>query len=324
VFLFDVAQHHREIVLRGMRAVALADGEETKKELALLDVARAALGLPEKTEVTALEPSDPALADLSAVERERIVHAMLLMAIMDGSASVSEAKLVASIAERLDVTDARVNNLRQLADGRLRTMRFDLTRKGYAKDELVRTAKEDGLGGLYRTFGPIVGLAQDTDLARRYIAFGELPVGTVGRAYFDLITKNDLSFPGEPGGIAERGMWHDMIHVIGGYTTDPIGEAEVVSFMAGFRKEDPFFWLFTVALQFQVGLRISPFSPGVPDVIDPRRFVLHHKRGALVPLDLSTEWRFEKDWERPLEEVRRELGVVPIEEVLLTAVPPMK
>ena len=300
-----------------MRAVALADGEETAKERALLEVARDALGLPADASIAPLEASDTTLTDLDPRERERVIHAMVLMAIMDGSASIKEATLVAQFAEALGVDDARVQNLRQLAEGRVRYMRFDLTRKGYAKEELLHTAKEEGLAGLYRTFGPLLGLAQDADLARRYIALGELPAGTVGRAYFDLITKNDLSFPGEAGGIAERGMWHDMLHVVGGYTTDPLGEAEVVAFMAGFRKQDPFFWLFTAALQFQVGLRISPFAPGVPDRIDPRRFVLHHKRGSLVKVDLTTEWDFEKDFERPLADVRRELGVVPIADVSL-------
>jgi len=221
------------------------------------------------------------------------------------------------VAERAGVDDARVANLRQLAEGRVKWMRFDLTRRGYATEELARTAKEEGLAGIYRTFGPIIGLARDPELSRKYIAFGDLPVGTVGRAYFDLITKNDLSFPGESGGLGERGLWHDMLHVAGGYPVDPIGEAEVVAFMAGFRKEDPFFWLFTVALQFQVGLVISPFAPGVPDQIDPRRFVLHHKRGALVKVDLSTEWRFQDDWEADLEVVRERLGVVPLDRVTL-------
>lgn len=320
MFLFDVDERHRLLVLRAMRTVALADGEETAKELALLEVARDALGLPRAlstSEVAPLDPSEIVASELTPVERERIIQAMVLMAIMDGTASASEATLVASFAQALSVDDARVHNLRQLAEGRVRFMRFDLTRKGYAKDELLRTVKEEGVSGLYRTFGPIIGLAEDHDLARKYIALGELPAGTVGRAYFDLITKNDLSFPGEPGGLGERGLWHDMIHVAGGYPTDPVGEAEVVAFMAGFRKEDPFFWLFTVALQFQVGLRISPFAPGVPDRIDPRRFVLHNKRGSLVRVDLSTDWRFEEQWDRPLDEVRRELGVVPLEAVTL-------
>lgn len=314
MFLFDVAPGHRALLLRAMRAVALADGPATPKEQSLLDVARDALRVDAEG---TLDLDAPELLELSPHERERVVQAMLLMAIMDGEGSGAEATLVEKVADRLGVHDARVANLRQLAEGRVRWMRFDLTRKGYAKDELLRTARAEGVRGLYRTFGPIVGLAGDPLLAQKYIALGELPEGTVGRAYFDLITQNDLSFPGEHDGLGERGMWHDMIHVIGGYPVDPIGEAEVVAFMAGFRKDDPFFWLFTVALQFQVGLVISPFAPGVPDQIDPRRFVLHNRRGSLVKTDLSVDWRFEDDYARPLEDVRREHHVVPLEQVEL-------
>lgn len=314
MFLFDVEPSHRALLLRAMRAVALADGPASPKELALLAATSDAL----RADVDgSLDVDAPELLELSPVERERLVQSMILMAIMDGEGSGAETTLVERVADRLGVHDARVENLRQLAEGRVRWMRFDLTRKGYARDEFLRTAREEGVRGLYRTFGPIVGLASDPLLAQKYIALGELPEGSVGRAYFELITKNQLSFPGEPDGLGERGMWHDMIHVIGGYPVDPLGEAEVVAFMAGFRKEDPFFWLFTVALQFQVGLVISPFAPGVPDQIDPRRFVLHHRRGSLVKTDLSVDWRFEDDYARPLEDVRREHHVLPLDEVRL-------
>jgi hypothetical protein len=314
MFLFDVDEARKTLMLRAMRAVAEADGAISPKERALLEVSRDALKLSHLV-LDDLPKFD--LDEATGADGERIVQAMVLMAIMDGAASKEEAALVKAVAERASVTDARVENLRHLAEGRVKWMRFDLTRRGYAKDELLRTAKEAGLIGVYRTFGPLLGLAHDPEVTRKYIAFGELPNGTVGRAYFDLITKNDLSFPGEAGGLAERGMWHDMLHVAGGYPVDPIGEAEVVAFMAGFRKEDPFFWLFTVALQFQVGLVISPFAPGVPDQIDPRRFVLHHKRGALVNCDLSTEWRFEEEWTADLEAVRKRLNVVPVDAISL-------
>lgn len=314
MFLFDVDEGRKMLLLRAMRAVAEADGAVTPKERALLEVSRDALrvGPVNIDDLPRFSPDEAAGPD-----GERIVHAMILMAIMDGVASEEEAALVKAVADRAGVSDARVANLRQLAEGRVRWMRFDLTRRGYAKDELARTVKEEGLLGVYRTFGPLLGLAQDPEVTRKYIALGEYPAGTVGRAYFDLITKNDLSFPGEAGGLAERGMWHDMLHVIGGYPVDPIGEAEVVAFMAGFRREDPFFWLFTVALQFQVGLVISPFAPGVPDQIDPRRFVLHHKRGSLVNRDLSTEWRFEEEWDADLDAVRARLNVLPLDAVSL-------
>lgn len=305
MFLFDVV--HPELLLRAMKTVALADGQETPKETALLAIVSDTLGV---TADAPLEPSD--LESLDAAERERVVQCMLLMAVMDGVGSPAEAAVVERFASHLGVSEQRIENLRQLAEGRIARMRFDLTRRGYATEELGRALKEEGLRGVYKTFAPIVGLGADPDLARRYIAFGELPAGTLGRAYFDFITKNDLKFPGEKAGVAERGLWHDMTHVLGGYPITPIGEACIVAFIAGYRKEDPFFWLFTIALQFQVGIKISPFSPGLRDEIDPRLFVMHHARGAKVKRDLSVDWDIHADLARPVDELRAELGIEPI------------
>ncbi|MCU0698386.1 MAG: TerB family tellurite resistance protein [Myxococcaceae bacterium] len=308
MFLFDVPREHREALLHAMAAVAAADGEVTPPEAVLLDAAREALALPSRPD-GAFDPG--ALASAAGSVRERVVQAMLLMAVMDGSGSPNEARLIEATASMLGIDEPRVANLRQLAEGRVGRMWLDLTRKGYAKEEFLLAAKEEGLRGLWKTFGPILGLSSDGALADRFIEAGRLPEGTLGRAYFDFLTRHGLPFPGEPRAVAERGLWHDLTHVLGEYDTSPVDEALVVSFIAGYRREDPFFWLFTIALQFQVGLRISPFSPGVPGQIDPRAFVLHHQRGAAVRVDLSRDWNFRADWERPLAEVRRALGVPP-------------
>jgi uncharacterized tellurite resistance protein B-like protein len=322
VYLFDVRPAHAPLLLGAMRAVALADGEESPKERALLEAARDALGLSEPLAAYAPVTHDArALSALDPAEREHVVQSMLLMAIMDGHGSRAEAALIESVAARLAVHEARVANLRQLAEGRVRFMRFDLTRKGYAKSEFLRTAREEGLRGLYATFGPLVGLGHDRDVARAYIALGELPEATLGREYWSFLYRNNLDFPGE-GAIGERGIWHDMIHVVGGYPVDNVGEAEVVAFMAGFRREDPFFWVFTSVLQFQVGLRISPFAPGVPDQVDPRSYLRHHRRGTLVNCDLSRDWDFRADFAVDLAAVRARFNVLPLDHAALGPVSP--
>ncbi len=312
--LFDVRPAHAPLLLRSMRAVAAADGAESPKERVLLEAARDAFSLEGPIEHFApldltRDEDTHALAALTASEREHVVQSMILMAVMDGAASLEEGVLVSRVAALLGVDDPRVENLRQLAHGRVEFMKFDLTRKGYARSEFFRTAREEGLRGLYMTFGPLLGLGHDASIARSYVELGALPEGTLGRAYYAFIQGNKLDFPGE-GAIGERGVWHDIIHVIGGYPVDPIGEAEVVAFMAGFRREDPFFWVFTSVLQFQVGLRISPFAPGVPDRIDPRSYVLHHTRGSLVTCDLSADWDFREDFSTRLEALRERFHVV--------------
>ena len=312
VYLFDVLPRHAPLLLGAMRAVALADGVESPKERALLEAARDALGLQGPIEAfPTVVAGSPRLDDLDAGERERVVQTMLLMAIMDGAGSNEEAALVSAFAERLRVTEPRVENLRDLARGRVAFMKFDLTRKGYAKSEFLATARDEGLAGLYRTFGPLAGHGRDPAITKKYNDLGHLPEGTLGRAYWSFIVEHELDFPGE-GAIGERGVWHDMIHVVGGYEVDPVGEAEVVAFMSGFRDEDPFFWVFTSVLQFQVGLRISPFAPGVPDKIDPRSYLDHHRRGAQVTCDLSCDWDYEADFATPLEELRVRFNVLPL------------
>jgi len=311
MFLFDVAREHASLLLRAMRTACVADERVDPNERVLLESARDALGL--EGDVDALAPltiDELGDTDMSAAEREHVIQAMILMTIIDGDATAPEAAVVTNFAKTLSVDDPRVRNIEQLAKGRALAMQWDLTRKGYAKDEFFRTAREEGLHGIYATFGPIVGMGNDAEVAKRYNDLGKLPAGTLGRAYWDFIVQNELSFPGEKNGLGERGVWHDMLHVVGGYPITPVGEAEVVAFMAGFRREDPFFWIFTVVLQFQVGLRISPFAPGVPHQIDPKSFVRHHERGAAVLVDISRDWDFRADFASPLDQVREKLGVV--------------
>ena len=49
-----------------------------------------------------------------------------------------------------------------------------------------------------------------------------------------------------------------MTHVLSGYTTDPDGEVQVASFHAGYRRKDPFTFVFFVLLQFHLGVRMTP------------------------------------------------------------------
>jgi ubiquinone biosynthesis protein Coq4 len=57
-----------------------------------------------------------------------------------------------------------------------------------------------------------------------------LPEGTFGRAWADHIDRNQLTpFPQGP----RRKQLHDGIHVLTGYGTDALGEAELQAFLLG-------------------------------------------------------------------------------------------
>jgi hypothetical protein len=232
------------------------------------------------------------------------------MALMDGDVTQAEVELARRYASELGVDEPRVANLGHVAEGRLRTLWLDLARRSFARPIFERTLREKGPVGLWKIVGPMVGLAKDPELSRKYIALGELPEGTFGRAYFRFIVENDLGFPGE-GIVAEEGVWHDLAHVLAGYDTTPRGEVSVVSFIAGTAREDPFFWLFSIALQFHLAIRVSPYSEGgtghfLPEVVAPALL-----RGLRVSKDLSRAWDPFPHFARPLEDLRREFSVPP-------------
>lgn len=292
-----------------MKAVALADGDLSQGEITLIESAARALGLA--IDARALEPATAAEAAkelVSPTMRERAVQAAILLAMIDGEASVPEVEAIEELARALDVDEPRVANLRQLAAGHVRRMWIDLARRSFARPIFEEALATRGLGGVWKIVAPMVGLGKDPDLARRYNDLGKLPEGTLGRAYWRFVVDNELGFPGE-GIVAEQGAWHDLSHVLGGYGIDPHGEVAVVSFIAGYRREDPFFWLFTIALQFHLGVKVSPYSPSGRGFFDPDVVLRAMRRGMAMNRDLSVGWDYWPDLGRDLEEVRASFGV---------------
>jgi tellurite resistance protein len=300
------------VCLRAIATCARADGELSDEEHELIGVIADVLGVT-PIDARALEPIEPEELALRVTEpsvRARVVQAMILTSLVDGEVALEEAACVKRFAAALGVDEPRVHNLRQLAAGRLRLLWLDLARRSFARPIFEKAFRERGLRGLFAIVGPMLGLGGDAALVARYRALGELPEGTLGQAYFRFIVANELGFPGE-GPVAEDGVWHDLTHVLAGYGTDPLGEIDVVSFIAGYAAEDPFFWLFTITLQFHLGIKVSPYSPGLVGRVDPARVARAFARGRRCRRDLSAGWDFWPELSRPLEDVRRELGIEP-------------
>lgn len=299
--------------LRAMKAAALADGQLAAQEKVFLDAAAAALGIRcDTATLPIILPEELAAAVPDKALRERIVQGMILITLMDERATRQEAAVIERYAQALGVNEPRVANLRQLAHGRLRTLWVDLARRSFARPIFAKTLRERGWRGVWKIVAPMIGIGQDPELAGRYRALGNLPAGTLGRAYFEFIARNQLGYPGE-GIVAEQGVWHDLTHVLGGYGTDPDGEVQVVSFIAGYSREDPFFWLFTIALQFHLGIKVSPYSPALHGHFDPPRVAAALRRGLAMNRDLSADWDYRVDLPLPLHVVRRKYGVPPVE-----------
>lgn len=92
----------------------------------------------------------------------------------------------------------------------------------------------------------MTGVFTDPPLAARFHTLAQLPAGTLGRRFHDDFTARGLALPGEPRGLPERMIHHDLMHVINDYGTDPAGECELAGFYAAFCPGDSFTFMVIV------------------------------------------------------------------------------
>ncbi len=323
-----MSQEDAELGLRVMFTVAQANGALHPGEVALLEASARAFGVVlEETEavlevlgqdsasrenwrgIVRIAPG--ALAqELSVESRERVLQAGILMAIMDGEVDEAEIGTVEAFARALGVSEPRVHNLKQLAQGHVKLLWFDLARHSFARDIFEQELHDKGLGGVWKIVAPLLGMANNEALAQRFRATEHMPAGSLGRAYWEYLDPYGFGLPGEHKGVPETGVWHDITHVLSGYEATPPEEILVVCFTAGFYEKDPFFWIFTIVLQYHLGIQVSPYSHSLRGTFDPEVAIEALQRGAACKEDLI-QWDYWPHMERPLEEVRAELGIVP-------------
>lgn len=271
-------------------------------------------------DVDALEPITPkALAralDPKRIPielRQQLVRAMCLVTVVDGPPDPRATALVRDFAEILDVEEPGLRPIARYAEGQRLLGWLDYHRRSHFRGIMSETLE----GGIFASMRAIFGLRgfiEDRAIAARYVALGELPEGTLGRALFDHYRGHGYAFPGEKSGFPEAAVYHDVMHVLGGYGTDPVGELSVAAFCAGFRQKDPFYVALLPLLLFAADINVTPIEhdrvdhffsqPGVAEA-----YFEALERGSRVKVDLSDHWDFWPLLDRPLAEVRRELGV---------------
>lgn len=267
--------------LRALKAVAIADGNFDDRERSLVRAAGEALQMVVDCDaLEAATPEDAAEAFASSEHRERLVQAMLIVALIDGEASEAEAEVVGRFAEGLGVDEPRVARFEALA-----------------KDHLAHLGGEGGAAPLVGGRRPI-----DDALEADLDALAELPEGSLGRKLHERVWALGLPERHEDGW-PDGSLRHYLCQILGDYDPDPAGEAELVAFVAGFSERDPFAYLFAAALHTHRDGEL-PFEPaGV-------LAALH--RGTQVTEDLYGETF---DWQpylpMPVAEVRRALNVLP-------------
>ena len=131
-----------------------------------------------------------------------------------------------------------------------------------------------------------------------------LPIGTFGRAWADFLDQHGLS-PLTTG--SRRKQLHDGIHVLTGYSSDPIGEAEVQAFLLGTKFS-------TTNLLIGLGL-LRVLYQQLPKNQTPKfnhmpweRLQQAYQRGQRSRLDPDT-WQPELLWQLPLAQVQALFGL---------------
>lgn len=304
-----------EIALGAGLAVAKADGDFEQTERRTLSATAATLGRADLAIDALAVPTPAELAEAfgDATLRERVIQGLLVIALMDGAIAKEELGCIREYAEALRVDEPRLETMRHLANGHRRLVYFDLWRRSAMLEDAVRAAWEKkGTRGLWRFFGGFAGVEQDPRQAWRFKKLGLLPEGSFGRAYWAHMTERELAFPGEHSGFPEELAKHDLVHVLGGYDTDPVGECEVIGFIAGFMKHDPFGYLFQILVHMQLGVHVFDGSPTERMVVPPERVLAAIERGGRVTRDLyDPSWDFWTDLHLPLDEVRAKYGIAP-------------
>ena len=292
-------------VLSALRQVALANERFTEAEAALIDgVARihgATLTSDDLT--TPLSFDELARVVTDPHSRKRVVQLALVTALVEGTPSPQTEAVVRDLAAALSLDEEGLGVLHRVTHGHLLMARIDMFRRF---SRFLRNTKE--FPGVLRFAAPMLGLGGgDQAMAARYRQLGACAPGTLGRAFYQHFIDNGFKFPGELGGLPMP--FHDLGHVLAGYSTDPQGEIQQAAFQAGFARRDGFSFLLFGILQFHIGLRITPVAQGHRGNFDVPRVLNALHRGACCKVDLTDGYDILAQKDRPLDVVRVDLGI---------------
>jgi len=300
--------------LRAMKTVAMADGALEASEVHMMESIQRILGTNHPLdELAVITPGDLAQGLTDPQIRRQVVQGLIVMSLIDGEVKPQEADLVEQYGKALGVAVPEVQTLQHFLKKEILQLRLDLVRRIWVRDKMKAVWNEEGLRGILKVVGGMLGQYHNQALAAKYQALEQYPSGSLGRAYFDYIRTNGFGLPGEKGGPPELVVFHDLTHVLSGYDTDPDGEVQVACFSAGYRRKDPFLFVFFVLLQFHAGVRMTPITKARTGFFDPEKAMIALQRGAAMNLDLTEGWDYWPVMGEQVGELRTRYNILPAE-----------
>lgn len=300
-----------QVGLRALKTVACADGGFGELERQLLGAAQRHI-LETDFDLDALEPVEAErLAELLPKDYwKRILEVGVVVALIDGEASEAEKEVLDGFARAFGIKSHVLTDMGRAVDEHLNLLRIDLLRRSFIGKRMAAYLKDRKLRGFVNLVQGQRGAAIPK-LAAKYQALADYPDGTLGRGYYQFIRDNEFALPGEAGGAVEPIVFHDCLHVLGGYGTEPIEETQVASFQAGIMKTDSVYGMFFMLAQFQLGITVTPTTEGRRGVVEPELMIEAFVRGTKVTRDLCSDWDWWDDMETSVEELRRRYNIEP-------------
>jgi hypothetical protein len=305
------------LCLRAVRTVVARDGAVPPAARALMEAAKkVVLNIDADIDnVASITPTELAAGLHTPGLSDQVVQAMIVGVLADGEPDPDCFARVEAFAGALGVATPALRTVRLLCERHSLLCRLDWLRRSHIKDMLVDQYRyHGGLRGAVEGLLGLRGMHEDPAIAKRYIALGDLPLGTLGHAFFHQYRDNGFAFPGEPLGFPEAGVYHDLTHVLSGYDTTPQEEHCVAGFTAGYKRVNPFYVILLAAFSFGAGVNVTPLDqPHITGILaEPglaARFVEAVERGSRVSTDLSDNWNFWPLLPLPLDEARRQLNI---------------
>lgn len=155
----------------------------------------------------------------------------------------------------------------------------------------------------------------DAALAARLRGLADCAPGTLGRAYFDFLSRWKIPFPGEEGGGDATLVPHDFSHVLAGYDADAPGELALQAMLASASGFDRHFSGLVASLAlYEAGkFDILGITPKVAALDRPgaaAELAEAFRRGTQCTGDFSAIDHLARV-DDPLEQVRADCGIPP-------------
>jgi hypothetical protein len=298
------------LVLRTLRTALRPEGTLDARERLFLDTYARICGIRrDNADPLPVAPSEITIA--GAHQRKRLVQLAAVAVLHAHPIRPSSCAFLKALARSLATHDSVIDVIDAVFRGRHVKARVLSMRRGLRVMLKEAWTAEGAMGVLRFVIAMALKAAVNKDKFWNYKRLGLLPEGTLGRTYWSHMTRVGFGFPGEPAGIPDSVAYHDVLHVLADNETTPHGEIQQGAFQAGNRREDGFFFLQMVLLQFHQGVQVTPATGGFTGNFHPDLVLWAIHRGAKCNVDMTHQWDFWPLMGLSMEEARRRISLLP-------------